>query len=267
MEESAESGNLTGLAGRRDQAGRLSHARVKLLLVDDDPKFRRVMQRGLIESGLACETAEDGDEACSRLRGREAGAYDLVLLDVMMPRSSGWEVLQSLRASGDQTPVIFVTARHSVEERVKGLRLGADDYIIKPFEFTELLARIEAVRRRHEALASLVVGDLRIDLAGRFVAAGGLRIEMSPREFELLVTLARASGKVFSRAELLKQIWGMDFDPGTNVVNVLVARLRRRLEPWASGLIRTVVGEGYVLGLHGSSAETTAREEAIPESP
>ncbi len=238
---------------------------MKLLLVDDDPKFRRYMQRGLEESGMTCQTAADGEEAWAKLREGGPGGFDLVLLDVMMPKSSGWEVLEHLRSSGDLTPVIFLTARHAVEERVKGLRLGADDYIIKPFEFSELLARIEAVRRRHESLAPLVVGNLRIDLAKRLVDAGGMRIELSPREFDLLVTLVRAKGRIFTRAELLKQIWGMDFDPGTNVVNVLVARLRRRLEPWSGGLIRTVVGEGYVFSEADSPARPAAEERTWGE--
>jgi two-component system copper resistance phosphate regulon response regulator CusR len=220
---------------------------VHLLLVDDDPKFRGFMQKGLQESGMRIETAESGEQATQLLEERGAGAFDLLLLDVMLPQSSGWDVLERLRQRGDPTPVIFLTARSAVEERVKGLRLGADDYVIKPFEFSELLARIEAVRRRHTTSPTLGVGKLRLDLEHRSVDCGGVRIDMSPREFELLLTLARADGRVLSRETLLEKVWGMQFDPGTNVVNVLVARLRRRLEPWAPDVIRTVVGEGYVL--------------------
>jgi DNA-binding response OmpR family regulator len=152
--------------------------------------------------------------------------------------------------------VIFVTARGAVEERVKGLRLGADDYVIKPFQFSELLARIEAVRRRRTAPTELKVGPLTVDLGRHAVTCRGVRIEMSPREFELLLTLARARGRVLSRAELLRSVWGMEFDPGTNVVNVLIARLRRRLEAWMPDAIRTVVGEGYVLVASEGRAET-----------
>jgi two-component system copper resistance phosphate regulon response regulator CusR len=220
---------------------------VKLLLVDDDPKFRSYMQRGLQESGMRIETAESGERATQMLEEGSPGAFDLLLLDVMLPQSSGWDVLERLRARGDPTPVIFLTARSAVEERVKGLRLGADDYVIKPFEFSELLARIEAVRRRNASSPVLCVGKLRLDLEHRAVDCGGVRIEMSPREFELLLTLARNKERVLTRDELLERVWGMQFDPGTNVVNVLIARLRRRLEPWAPGLIRTVVGEGYSL--------------------
>lgn len=220
---------------------------LKLLLVDDDPKFRAYMQKGLEESGMSVQTAENGEEASRVLEERGPGAFDLLLLDVMLPKSSGWDVLQRLREHGDPTPVIFLTARSAVEERVKGLKLGADDYVIKPFEFSELLARIEAVRRRHDKSSVLHVGALRLDLERRMVECRAMRIEMSPREFELLLTLARAKGRVLTRDQLLRDVWGMEFDPGTNVVNVLIARLRRRLDAWAPGLIRTVIGEGYML--------------------
>lgn len=222
-------------------------AHVNLLLVDDDPKFRGYMRQGLEESGMQVETAESGEHAMQLIDERTPGAFDLLLLDVMLPGSSGWEVLENLRRRGDTTPVIFLTARSAVEERVKGLRLGADDYIIKPFEFSELLARIEAVGRRHAAPATLAAGSLVVDLVRRVVECRGVRIEMSPREFDLLAALLRARGRVLSRSELLEEVWGMTFDPGTNVVNVVVARLRRRLEAWAPDLIRTVVGEGYAL--------------------
>lgn len=233
---------------RADRSTTLSYPPVvNLLLVDDDPKFRGFMQKGLQESGMHIETAESGEQAMALLESRGPGAFDLLLLDVMLPKSTGWDVLERLRKRGDPTPVIFLTARSAVEERVKGLLLGADDYVIKPFEFSELLARIEAVRRRHAAPSVLQVGSLRLDLERHVVDCRGVRIEMSPREFDLLLTLARARGQVLTRGELLEKVWGMEFDPGTNVVNVLIARLRRRLDAWAPGLIRTVVGEGYSL--------------------
>ena len=203
---------------------------------------------------MQTETAATGEEANRMLETRGRGSFDLLLLDVMLPGSSGWDVLERMRKRGDPTPVIFLTARSAVEERVKGLRLGADDYVIKPFEFSELLARIEAVRRRLEKPTLIFLGALCLDLERRVVECRGVRIEMSPREFELLLALVRAGGRVLTRAELLRDVWGMGFDPGTNVVNVLVARLRRRLEPWAPGLIRTIVGEGYVLEPEGTGA-------------
>lgn len=205
------------------------------------------MRKGLQESGLTVETVESAEEASRTLTEAGTGAFDLLLLDVMLPESTGWDLLEELRERGDPTPVIFVTARGAVEERVKGLRLGADDYVIKPFEFSELVARIEAVRRRHAAPSVLTVGPLNLDLERHAVTCRGVRIEMSPREFELLLTLVKARGRVLTRSELLKSVWGMEFDPGTNVVNVLIARLRRRLEAWLPDSIRTVVGEGYVL--------------------
>ena len=220
---------------------------LNLLLVDDDPKFRSFMRRGLEESGMRVEVVESGARAMSVLTESAPGSFDLVLLDVMLPDGSGWTLLENLRGRGDATPVIFVTARGAVEERIKGLKLGADDYVIKPFEFSELLARIEAVRRRHANSTVLEYEGLHLDLVRHVVTCRSQRIDMSPREFELLLALVRARGRVLERGELLKQVWGLDADPGTNIVNVLVARLRRRLEPWVPDAIRTVVGSGYVL--------------------
>jgi len=217
---------------------------MRLLVVDDDPKFRQFMHQGLEVNGIASVVAGSAAEAESALE--KEGPFDLILLDVMMPGPSGWDFLEAHRNGGASTPVIFVTARHAVEDRVKGLRLGADDYIIKPFEFAELLARIEAVVRR-QSLSELVVGDLRIDLDRRLIERAGVRIEISPREFDLLQFMAREPGKVFSREELLREVWDIDFDPGTNVVNVQIARLRRKLAFHGPELIHTVKGSGYVL--------------------
>lgn len=172
---------------------------------------------------------------------------DLVLLEVDLPDISGLVVLERFRMGGNRTPVIFLTARNAVEDRVAGLRLGADDYVGKPFEFPELLARIAAILRRYASSAPLCVGPLRIDVVRQNVHCGRVRIEMSPREFTLLRTLARSRGRPISRSELLKDIWGIDFDPDTNVLAVTVRRLRERIDPWAPGLIRTVVGLGYVI--------------------
>lgn len=224
---------------------------MRLLVVDDDPKFRRFMHRGLVDCGYECMTAADAEEAERVLLGDEAAGIDLVLLDVMMPGRSGWELLDDLRQRGFSTPVIFLTARHEVEERVKGLRLGADDYILKPFEFAELLARIEVVARRTRALPVLEAGPLKVDVAHRTVELDGLRIEVSPREFELLHALLEAEGRTLTRTELLERIWGIGFDPETNVVDVLVARVRRKLGPQWRSLVETVVGEGYRLRRDG----------------
>ena len=218
---------------------------MRLLVIDDDPKFRGFMQEGLEENGVSCTVVSDVPQAEGLVsRGEE---YDLILLDVMMPKQLGWEFLEWLRSGGNRTPVIFVTARHAVDERVKGLKLGADDYIIKPFEFPELLARLEAVSRRHQDNAKLQIADLGIDFERRVVERAGRRIEMSPREYDLLLALVKARGKVIGRDELLRKVWDIDFDPGTNVVNVQVARLRRKIDlPGHTTLIHTVVGKGYV---------------------
>ncbi len=218
---------------------------MRILLVDDDPKLRRYVQRGLEEHGLACETAADAAEA--RTCVARGGPFDLLLLDVLMPGEDGWRLLEELRAGGDPTPVIFLTAVAGVDDRVRGLRLGADDYVSKPFELRELLARIEAVLRRRDALLPLVVGDLRLDRAHRVLERDGQRIETSPREFELLQALAEARGEVLSRAELLRRVWGIGFDPETNVVEVAIARLRRRLRSGGRAHIETVTGKGYRL--------------------
>lgn len=225
---------------------------MRLLIVDDDAKFRRYIRLGLEESGIACETACDVAEALAATADG-TGPFDVVLLDVMMPGRWGWEFLEKLRKRGDETPVIFVTARHSVDERVKGLQLGADDYIIKPFDFTELLARIEAVARRRRPHA-LSLHGVEIDLDRRIVRRGARRVELSPREFALLQALAEAGGKVLPRAALLRTVWGIGFDPGTNVVEVLVARLRRKVDPDRRGVIETVAGQGYRLGIAESPA-------------
>ena len=218
---------------------------MKVLIVDDDTRLLATIAQGLQASGIASVTAEGVDPALEVLRGDNH--FDLILLDVMMPGRPGWELLEGLRAGGDGTPVMFVTARGSVEDRVHGLKLGADDYIIKPFALSELIARMEAVVRRGRALPVLSVADLDIDLAHRRVTRADELIELTPREFDLLCALAEEPGRVYSREELLHSVWSMDFDPGSNVVDVHVGRLRRKIDRRGEPLIRTVVGEGYRL--------------------
>ncbi len=224
----------------------------RLLLVDDDPKLRTFLRTGLEECGYECVAAKDADDALAEMQ-KAPGGYDLILLDVMMPGRSGWDLLQDLRESGDRTAVIFLTARHEVGERVKGLRLGADDYVIKPFEFSELLARIEATLRRRDQLTTIEVGSLHMDLAHRIVQRNGQRVELSPKEFEVLHVLAENAGRVVTRTQLLSAVWGIDFDPGTNLVDVQVANLRRKFDRTGPAFIDTVIGEGYRLG-SGESA-------------
>lgn len=218
---------------------------LRLLVVDDDPKFRGYVSTGLRESGHECETAENGEEALRLVEEPGGAPFDVVLLDVMMPVKTGWDMLGELREKGRDVPVVFVTARDAVEERVRGLQLGADDYIIKPFAFSELLARIEAVARRRAGPSRMELDGLTLDLEARRVSKGGRTVDLTPREFDLLRTLFQARGRTVPKTELLRDVWGMDFDPGTNLVEVHVARLRRKLEACGSSPIRTKRGQGY----------------------
>jgi DNA-binding response OmpR family regulator len=217
---------------------------MRLLIVDDDPKLRNYVCAGLEQSGIEGVPAPDGQSALAILEDDSRG-FDLILLDVMMPEVTGWDLLADLRERGRETPVIFVTARDSVEERVRGLRLGADDYVIKPFAFQELIARIEVVIRRRKELPPVEVGDLKLDLARRQARRGDKSIDLSPREFDLLLALVRAEGRTLSRTELLRDVWGIEGEPATNLVDVHIGRLRRKLDAHGPSLIHTVRGEGY----------------------
>ena len=219
---------------------------MRLLIVDDDPKLRNYVCAGLEQSGIEGVPAPDGQSALAILEDDHRG-FDLILLDVMMPEVTGWDLLADLRERGRETPVIFVTARDSVEERVRGLRLGADDYVIKPFAFQELIARIEVVIRRRKELPPIEVGDLKLDLARRQARRGDNAIDLSPREFDLLLALVRAEGRTLTRTELLRDVWGIDGEPATNLVDVHIGRLRRKLDAHGPVLIHTVRGEGYRL--------------------
>jgi len=222
--------------------------RLNILLIDDDPKFRGFARSGLRESGFGCTTAADAEGALAALEGGadEERRFDAVLLDIMMPGMSGWDLLERIRAMQPDVPIIFVTARESVDERVRGLRLGADDYIIKPFAFSELLARIEAVVRRRQS-AVLEVAGLRLNLLERLASVDDKVIELSPKEFDLLRVLVDRKEEVLSRRLLLQQVWHTARDPGTNVVEVHVARLRRKLASAGGPKIRNIRGSGYAI--------------------
>jgi len=218
---------------------------LKILVVDDDPKYRTYMQKGLTESGLVCAMAPDGESALQTLR---KDRFDLVLLDVMLPGLQGWDVLEAMRAANIHTPVIFITARDAVDERIRGLRSGGDDYIVKPFAFAELVARIHVVLRRNQTQTSIKIADLDIDLISHKATRGGKLIDLTPTEFSLLRALADRNGEPVTRTELLQSVWNIDFDPGTNVVEVQIRRLRRKIdEPFGTALIQTVRGVGYAL--------------------
>lgn len=217
----------------------------RILVVDDDPKIRVFLERGLEESGLLCATAESGEKALQLVR---AQAFDLILLDVTLPGLQGWDVMEALRAEGRELPVIWVTARDAVDERIKGLQMGGDDYVVKPFAFGELLARIHAVLRRRRDNMVTRVGDLEIDHLHGTVTRDAQAIDLTRTELALLKRLADGGGDAVGRAELLQAVWGIDFDPGTNVVEVHVRRLRKKIDdPFESPLVHTVRGAGYAL--------------------
>lgn len=222
---------------------------VRVLVVDDEPDVCQYLSALLKGAGIQSAIAVDGEQAIEQLKAHPPGWFGLVLLDVAMPRKSGWEFLDELRQAGDEVPVIFVSARDTSEERVRGLRLGADDFVVKPFLFDELLARMEAVLRRRRSLAPIVVGALKLDLSRRKTEREGKPIDLSPREFDLLLALAKAEGRTLSRASLLEQVWDIHFDPGTNLLDVHLGRLRKKLDRHGRPGIQTVRGEGYRLAI------------------
>jgi two-component system copper resistance phosphate regulon response regulator CusR len=227
---------------------------MRLLSIEDERSTAAYLQKGLTEHGHVVDTAFDGVEG---LHLATSGHYDLILLDVGLPGASGWDVLQGIRTQ-QQTPVFFISGRDEVEDRVKGLLLGADDYMVKPFAFSELLARIQVVARRRTSLSApegvLRVGELEVDTARRRVKRGALRIDLTTQEFVLLDYLARHAGQVVSRTLIAQNVWDMHFDSDTNVVDVAVRRLRAKIdEPFAEKLIHTVRGVGYVLELRNNA--------------
>jgi two-component system, OmpR family, response regulator len=223
----------------------------RLLVVEDDVEMTRVLERGLRREGYEVEVAYTGDEALAQASAVE---YDAVLLDVLLPGMDGFAVCETLRRRERWMPVLMLTARTDVKDRIRGLDAGADDYLTKPFDFGELLARLRALfrrgapERRPLSSAALEVGDLRIDSATRVVTRAGRAVTLTTREFEVLEYLARHQGEVVPRAELLEHVWAGDFDGSPNIVDVYIGYLRKKLErPSGRRLIRTVRGSGFVL--------------------
>jgi two-component system copper resistance phosphate regulon response regulator CusR len=226
---------------------------MNLLIVEDEPRARAYLEKGLTEAGFTVDTVGDGEAGLVAARQLD---YAAIVCDVMLPKRDGFSLVAELRRSGRQTPVLFVTARDEIDARVKGLELGGDDYIVKPFAFAELLARLRALLRRAaiRPVDRYAVGDLICDPRSRRVERAGRRIDLTPREFALLLLLLDHAGETVARAVIADRVWGMNFDSDTNVIDVHVRRLRAKIEPPGTPpLIHTVRGVGYVLDDRGGT--------------
>lgn len=221
---------------------------MKLLVVEDELKTGDYLRQGLVEAGFIVDLARDGLDGLHLVL---TGTYDLIILDVMLPGIDGWQILQGARRANKEMPVLFLTARDEIADRVKGLELGADDYLVKPFAFSELLARVRTLLRRgskNREAEILKAADLELDLIRRRVVRGGQKIDLTAKEFALLELLLRRQGEVLSRSLIASQVWDMNFDSDTNVIEVAVRRLRAKVDDdFPLKLIRTVRGMGYVL--------------------
>ncbi|HGS5145671.1 TPA: heavy metal response regulator transcription factor [Vibrio parahaemolyticus] len=224
---------------------------MKILIVEDEHKAGEYLQKGLIESGYVVDLVHDGVDGLYQATSEE---YDLILLDIMLPKLDGWQVLNTLRSSGIHTPVIMLTAKEQVEDRVRGFELGANDYVVKPYAFAELLARVQNVFRHHiaaQVVASpqtLRVADLELDMIKRVATRAGQSMLLTAKEYALLELLMRKTGQVLSRTTIASLVWDMNFDSDTNVIDVAVKRLRSKVDkPFDKPLIQTVRGMGYKL--------------------
>jgi two-component system OmpR family response regulator len=219
---------------------------MRILVVEDDNKIASFLVNGLKQSGFAVDRCADGEEAHLMA---STTAYDAAVVDIMLPKLDGLSLVRQLRKESVRTPVIILSAKATVDDRVKGLQSGADDYLTKPFAFSELLARVQALIRRATNVSEptkLVVGDLTMDLLTREVSSGGSKVELQSREFALLEYLMRHAGRIVTKTMILEHIWDYSFDPQTNVVDVLVCRLRNKIDP-EKKLVHTIRGVGYVL--------------------
>jgi two-component system copper resistance phosphate regulon response regulator CusR len=220
---------------------------VHILIVEDEPKIAAFVQRGLMENGFVVDVVENGEQGLAYALARKV---DLIILDVVLPQRDGWSLLTELRRVDLQTPVLFLTARDKVADRVKGFDLGADDYLIKPFHFSELLARVRSLmqRRPERRGKTISVGDLEIDPRRHKVIRGGTALSLTRKEFSLLLCLASSPGDVVSRTEIVEKIWEINFDTGTNALDVMMRRLRAKVDdPFEKKMIQTIRGVGYVL--------------------
>jgi two-component system OmpR family response regulator len=221
---------------------------MRALIIEDDQTIADFVSRGLKEAGFAVDHAKDGEEGLALALDT---SYDVAIVDLMLPKRDGLSIIDELRRRGRSTPVLILSARRSVDDRVHGLQAGGDDYLTKPFAFSELLARVQALVRRASRApeaTTLTVGDLTLDLLSRKVTRGGTPVELRPREFALLEYLMRNATKVISKTMILSHVWSYNFDPQTNIVDVLVSRLRDKIDkPFETKHLHTVRGVGYVL--------------------
>lgn len=220
---------------------------MRALVIEDELKTAAYLRQGLSENGFVVEVCRDGEDGLHQALTIE---NDLIILDVMLPKRDGWSILAALRKAGKQTPVLFLTARDQVHDRVRGLELGADDYLVKPFDFAELLARVRTILRRGPARQAevLKVGDLQLDVPRRKATRGGVRLDLTGKEFALLDLLVRHRGEALSRTIIAEQVWDVNFDSDFNVLEVAIRRLRSKVDdPFPKKLIHTIRGVGYVL--------------------
>ncbi len=223
---------------------------MRILVVEDEKKTAAFLAKGLREAGFDVDVAVDGETGFELAH---ATKFDLLIVDIMLPHKDGWELVAELRRDRVRTPILFLTARDSVQDRVKGLELGADDYLVKPFAFAELLARVRSILRRapQREAEHLQIADLEIDMRRHKATRSGVPLNLTPKEFLLLAYLARSAGEVVSRADIAEQVWDIGFKTDTNVVDVVVRRLRAKVDdPFKTKLIDTIRGVGYVLKAH-----------------
>jgi two-component system copper resistance phosphate regulon response regulator CusR len=220
---------------------------MRILIVEDESKTAAYLNKGLSESGFLVDIASNGEDGLFLATNYH---YDLIILDIMLPKIDGWTIIKDIRRLHPDARVLFLTARDGVEDKVKGLELGADDYLVKPFAFSELLARIRSLLRRGSTQSSdnLTISDLTIDIIKHKATRGSIRLNLTPKEFALLVMLAQRTGEVLSRTLIDESVWDINFDSDTNVVDVAIRRLRQKVDdPFEKKLIHTVRGMGYVL--------------------